>query len=356
MFRLSNLINAYEKSLKNGGRYNIETLKFSRNAMVNLKILQKNLYDRTYKFSGYNTFNVYEPKERIINAPYYQDKIVQLAMHEVLSEKFIPTFISHSYACMADRGTHAAVNQVEKNLKVAKWKWGDEAYVCRVDVRRFFYSIDRDILKEQYRRVINEEDVLWVMDTIVDSGAAIDEVGLPLGNTLSQLCANIALNDLDQYCKRYLGYKYYVRYADDVVIVLPNKEAAQEAKENCMSFLVKHLNLEANKRKTQIFPINQGCNAFGFKIFTTHKLLRNDSKKAIKRKIKKMPRLIAKDLLTIEKANEMLASWSGHARHANSYNFIMSIVERRPYIKYDKNRGVLTINKKELNHVISQRK
>ena len=353
-FKYRNLYTAYRKSLKSDGKYKPEALIFQRNESVNLMRLQRSLYDRTYNFSGYHTFKVYEPKERIINAPHYKDKIVQLALHETITDIFIPKFINHSYACMTDRGTHAAVNQVHKNLKVAKYKWGNNAYICNVDVRKFFYSIDRDILKEQYRKVIKEEDILWVMDTIVDSGGLIDEKGLPLGNTLSQLCANVVLNDLDQYCKRYLGYKHYVRYADDVVIVLPNKEEAQRAKELCMAFLVERLNLEANKWKSQIYPINQGINAFGYKIFTTHRLLRDDSKKKIKRKIKKMPRLIALGRMTIEKANEMLASWTGHAKHANSYNFIQSIVQRRPYIKYE--NGNLMINKEELNCYIETMK
>lgn len=345
-FKYTNLYKAYKRALKSDGKYKIEALAFQRNESVNLMNLQKRLYNRTYKFSGYITFEVHEPKRRVINAPHFVDKIVQLAMHEVLSEIFVPKFISHSFACMTDRGTHAAVNQVQKNIKVAKWKWGNDAYICNVDVRKFFYTIDRDILKMQYRRVIKDEDMLWVMDGIVDSGGLIDDIGLPLGNTLSQLCANIVMNDLDQYCKRYLGYKYYVRYADDVVIMLPNKEETQKAKELTMNFLVDRLNLEANKWKSQIYPVNQGINAFGYKIFTTHKLLRNDSKKKIKRKIKKMPRLIANERMTIEKANELLASWTGHAMHANSFNFIKSIIDRRPYIKYQNNN--LMINEEAL--------
>ena len=358
-FRYTSLYNAYRKSLLADGRFKPEALIFQRNESVNLMNLQKELYYRTYKFSGYMTFEVHEPKRRIINAPHYRDKIVQLSLHETLSEVFIPRFINHSYACMTDRGTHAAVDQVQKNLKVAKWKWGKDAYICNVDVRKFFYSIDRDILKEQYRRVIKEEDMLWIIDDIVDSGGLIDEIGLPLGNTLSQLCANIVLNDLDQYCKRYLGYKYYVRYADDVVIVLPNKEEAQRAKELCMEFLVERLNLEANKWKSQIYPIEQGINAFGYKIYTTHRLLRDDSKKKIKRKIKKMPRLIANGRMTIDKANELLGSWSGHAEHANSYNFMRSIVERRPYIEIIKNnngKNMLIIDEGALNCYIDQMK
>lgn len=339
---------AYRNSLGSDGKYKPEALAFQRNESVNLMNLQRSLYNRSYKFSGYITFKVHEPKERVINAPYYKDKIVQLALHETLSEIVIPKFINHSYACMTDRGTHAAVDQVQKNLKVAKWKWGDDAYICNVDVRKFFYSIDREILKEQYRKIIKDEDVLWIMDEIIDSGALIDDVGLPLGNTISQLCANIVLNDLDQYCKRYLGYKYYVRYADDVVVVLPNKEEAQKAKELIMAFLVERLNLEANKWKSQIYPINQGINAFGYKIFTTHRLLRDDSKKKIKRKVKKMPRLIAENKMTIEKADEMLASWSGHAKHADSYNFMQSIVARRPYIEYDSIGNKLMMNREAL--------
>ena len=355
-FRYTNLYKAFRKSLKSDGKYKPEALAFQRNESVNLMNLQRSLYNRTYKFSGYITFEVHEPKRRIINAPHYKDKIVQLALHETLSEVVIPKFINHSYACMTDRGTHAAVSQVQKNLKVAKWKWGEGAYICNVDVRKFFYSIDRDILKKQYRKMIKEDDILWVMDEIINSGGLIDEVGLPLGNTLSQLCANIVLNDLDQYCKRYLGYKYFVRYADDIVVILPNKEEAQKAKELIMRFLVESLNLEANKWKSQIYPINQGINAFGYKIFTTHKLLRNDSKKKIKRKIKKMPRLIARKKMTVEKANEMLASWSGHARHADSYNFMQSIVKRRSYIQYDPHDNKLMINREALKCYIEQMK
>lgn len=188
--------------------------------------------------------------------------------------------------------------------------------------------------------------MLWVMDAVVDSGGLVDEVGLPLGNTMSQLCANVYLNELDQYCKRFLGYKYYVRYADDFIAILPNKKAAQVAKEKCVAFLHERLNLRENPKKTQIFPINQGVNAYGFKVYRTHRLLRDDSKKKIKRKIKAMPHLIAEGRMTVERANQMLGSWSGHAKYASSRNFINNILERRPYVYLDK--GVLKINEEEL--------
>lgn len=352
IFCEDNLEKAYRDSLKATGKFKAEALVFQRNETVNLSRLQRSLYNRTYKFDGYDTFNVYEPKERIINAPHYKDKVVQLALNNVLKEIFTPAFISSSFACMDDRGTHKAVEKVQSNMRKAHRVFGPDAYICKVDVRKFFYSIDRDILKVLYRKKIKEPDVLWVLDVIIDSGALIDEVGLPLGNALSQLCANIYLNEMDQYCKRFLGYKYYVRYADDTVIILPNKEEAQKAKDACVQFLNEKLNLQANMKKTQIYPIDQGANCFGFKIYRTHRLLRNDSKKKIKRKIKKMPRLIHKELMTIEKANQMLCSWTGHARYASSHNFIQSILKRRSYVQYDGNK--LTINKEDLKCFIEK--
>lgn len=347
IFSLENMEKAYKQSLKAEGKYKHEALIFQRNETINLERLRNSLFDRSYKFSGYNTFKVYEPKERVINAPHYKDKIVQLAMNNVLKEIFVPTFISDSYACMDNRGTHKAVERVQRNLKKGAWEFGQQAYICKVDVSKFFYSIDRDILKRLYRKKIKEADVLWVMDAVTDSGALVDDVGLPLGNTMSQLCANIYMDALDQYCKRYLKYKYYVRYADDVVIVLPNKESALKAQKLCADFLDERLNLRINPKKTQIFPIRQGVNCFGFKIYTTHRLLRDSSKKKLKRKIKKMPYLIAKEKMTIDKANQMLASWSGHARYASSINFAQSILDKRPYTKLE-NKS-LKINEEELH-------
>lgn len=354
IFSWDNLEKAYNKALEEKGKYNIEALIFQRNETANLNRLRNSLINGTYKFSGYITFKVFEPKERIINAPYFEDKIVQLALNNVMKDIFVPSFIKESYACMDDRGTHKAVDKVQSHLRKAYWEWGEDAYICKADVRKFFYSIDRDILKVLYRKKIKDADVLRVIDEIIDSGALVSEVGLPLGNTLSQLCANIYMNEFDQYCKRYLGYKYYVRYADDVIIILPNKAEAVKAKQEFIDFLNERLNMEHNTQKTQVFPINQGVNAYGFKVYRTHRLLRNDSKKKIKRKIKKMPRLIAIGRMSITTADTMLASWSGHAKYASSRNFAQNILDRRPYIKLE--NDVLKINEEELNCYIETMK
>lgn len=348
LFSEEALRRAYKKALKGDGKYEREALLFARDEVSNLKRLQASLENGSYRFSGYYRFVIYEPKKRIINAPFFVDKIVQLALNEGLREIYIPKFIPESFACLPGRGTHAAVEKVQDNLRRCYAKWGAGAYILKLDIKRFYYSIDRELLKSIYRQTIKEADVLRVMDEVTDSAAAIDSVGLPLGNTMSQLYSNIFMDRLDQICKRYWGYRYYVRYADDVIIVLPSKEAAKEAKKRCISFLRDRLHLEVNGDKTQIFPIEQGVNAYGFKIWRTHRLLRNDSKKRIKRKIKKMPKLIKEGRLSIRKADLMLGSWSGYARHAASHNFKQSIVLKRPYIKISPRGGVLRLDKNKL--------
>lgn len=343
IFSKENLLKAYHKALVAQGKYHKEALVFARNETYYLRRLREVLYDKTYVFSGYNKFSVYEPKERVIYAPHFVDKIVQLAIHFVLTPLYLKSFIKSSYSCLPGRGTLAAVNQVQSNLFSARSGWGKEAYILKLDVKKFFYSINRDLLKQIYRQKIKDEDVLWVLDTITDSASSIDAKGLPLGNTTSQLFSNIYMDRLDQACVRWWGYKYYVRYADDIIVVLPNKAEAVLAKERCTTFLHDKLDLEINRDKTQVFPLKNGVNAFGYKIRPDYRLLRTDSKQRIKRKVKAIPHLIQEGRLTELKAGEMLASWSGHACNGNCYHFIQNLVIRYPYLYLDK-KGILRLD------------
>lgn len=285
-----------------------------------------------YKFSEYIEFKVYEPKERVINAPCYRDKIVQLAIVNIIKEIYYPCFIHDSYACIDNKGTHKCVERISYFMRKAKWEYGDRAYVVKVDMKKFFYSIDRKILKRLLKKKIKCNKTLDLLFEITDSADAIDEKGLPLGNTISQLCANITMNELDQYCKRNLRIKYYIRYADDVVIIAKNKEKALIIKRKIIQYVGSKLNLRVNKNKTKIFPIDQGVNTVGFKIHPTHRLLRNDSKKRIKQKLRKMKRLIQEGKLSIEKTEQIINSWYGHAKQGDSYNFVSKITEKYDYI------------------------
>jgi len=301
--------------------------------IYNLLQLRTEIKSGTYSFSGYINFKVTEPKVREINAPHYRDKIVQLAINNVLKEIYQPKFIYDSYACLDDKGTHACVKRIYYFMRKAKWECGDGATIVKIDIKKFFYSIVRGILKELIARTIKDEETLNLVYIIIDSADEIDVVGMPLGNTISQLCANIYLNEIDQYAKRGLGLKYYVRYADDIIIIVRDKDYAKKVLELVRVRVETKLGIKLNNNKSKIFPIAQGVNAIGFKIYPTHMLLRNDSKKKIKRKLRKLKPLMIEDKITVEKVEQILNSWYGHAEQANSYKFVQSLLDRFDYIK-----------------------
>lgn len=259
-----------------------------------------------------------------------RDKIVQFAVHTVLQEVYRPVFISTTYACLEGRGTHRAVKNVQHDMRLCKWQHG-EGWVVKIDVKKFFYSINRDILKKVLRKKVKDEKMLDILDQIIDSSPE-GEKGIPLGNVTSQDFANIYMNELDQFVKRFLGIKWYTRYMDDVIIIVPTKHKAKEILEKVKVFLKERLDLETNK-KTKIFPLDQGINAYGFKIWITHLLVRDSSKRAMKRRIKAMHQKVKEDTMTRKEVQQSVNSWLGHARHSNSFNLCKKIFKKYPYIK-----------------------
>jgi len=338
-----NLEWAYWKSLKGVNKYGWDALEFSKDETFNLNKLRDDLVTGEYKFKGYKQFKVYEPKERVIDAPYHRDKIAQLAIDKVLKGIYQPSFIYDSYACLDNKGTHKAVERVSYFMRKGAWEYGEDAYIIKLDIRKFFYSINRDILKEILPKKIKCKETISLVYKIIDSADEIDPLGLPLGNTLSQLFTNVYMDRFDQYCKRVLQIKYYVRYADDVIAIVQNKAEANRILTAMIDFLKEVLELDINERKTRIFPIEQGVNAYGFKIYKTHRLLRDDSKKKIKRKTKKMKRLLVEGYMSPDKAEQILNSWLGHARYGSSRNFINRLIERNNCI-YLNCKGVLKVD------------
>ena len=322
-------------------------MRFAQDETYNLRELRNSLINETYTFSDYVEFYVYEPKVRLIHAPRYIDKIVQLSINNTLKEVYNPCFIYDSYACIDDKGTHKCVDRISYFMRKAYWEYGDEAYIVKMDIKKYFYTINREVLKKLYAKKIDCEKSLRLIYKIIDSADKVSPLGLPLGNTLSQISANVYMNEVDQYAKRKLSLKYYVRYADDIVIIVKNKEKAVEALDKLRSFAKVNLKLDFNKNKTKIFPIKQGVNTVGFKIHTTHRLLRNESKKKIKRKIKKFPRLLSNEEITKEKIEQIINSWYGHAKHADSQNFINKLLDTNDYI-YQDDKGSLKVRKEVL--------
>lgn len=339
---------AYHKCLKGDGKYSTDAILFAKDETYNLEALRSSIIDNSYTFSGYNRFVVFEPKERIVDAPRFKDKIVQIAINNILKDNRNRAFIYDSYACIDNKGTHKCVDRIYKFIGKAKWEYGEKAQIIKMDIAKFFYTIDREVLKKILTSKIDCAKTLALLFKIINSADVLDSLGLPLGNTLSQICANIYMDKLDQYCKRYSGIKYYARYADDIIVITKDKSEAIKTLDEMNKFIEKTLNLKANIKKTKFFPINQGVNTVGFKIHATHKLLRNDSKKRIKQKAKKLRSLIAGGKITPRKAEQIFNSWLGHANTGSSKNFIDSLILRNDYLFLD-SKGKIRVNVDKLN-------
>lgn len=287
-------------------------------------------------------------KKRVIAAPKYRDKIVQFAIHNVINEDFERKFIKDSYACQKGKGTHAAAYRIQHFLRKAKWQWGD-AWIIKADIKSFFYSIKHHIIKNILAKKIKCQETLELLYKIIDNspdetGLPVSkyeyelyyyDLGLPLGNVTSQLLANLYMNVLDQFCKRKLSLKYFLRYMDDFTAIVQTREKAKRIKKLMTQFVNKKLDLKMNKKKTKIFPLSQGINMVGYKIWPTHMLLRNSSKKRIKQKLSKFKDLLINGKISKEKVEQILNSWKGHADHASSENFYLYLENRFDYIYRD---------------------
>lgn len=327
-----NLNTAYTKAIKGNKKYKTEAVEFGMAKQYNLVNIWREIRDDTYKVGGYNQFYVSEPKIRLISAPQFRDKVVQFAIHDALEKVYENIFIKDSYACRKGKGSHRAANQVQHYMRLCKWKYRD-GWIVKLDVRKFFYSIVRDLIKSIVAEKLPFPKFLNILYKIIDSSPEGD-IGIPLGCVTSQDLSGIHMTKLDNYCKRFLGIKWYVRYADDVICVVENKKQAQELRENMKWYLKEHLQLETNE-KTQIYPMAQGVDAYGYRIYTTHMLVRNQSKRKMKRRIKSMDKKLQDGELELAYVQQCVNSWLGHARHSNSYNLCKKIFKNYPYIEVE---------------------
>lgn len=311
-----NVQKAYNKA-KKCKRYRKDVLIFTNDKEGNLDKVREDIKSLAYEPSEYRYFKVFEPKERQIMALPFYDRVVQHAINNVLEPIFNKRFIFHSYACRKSKGMHSASDELQKTLYGWKKYHPDQTlYAIKADIHHYFQSIDHEILKAELRKVIKDAGVLELTDRIIDhNGQMPDGVGIPVGNLTSQLFANIYLNRLDQYIKHTLGAKDYRRYMDDFIILSPDKEQLRRWLADIERFLREELKLEFNP-KTTILAAKNGIDFVGYKHRGTHKKVRRDSIKRIKRTIKKCE----SGKITKEQLQKSIKSWTGHAAHADSYN------------------------------------
>lgn len=334
---------SYDNALRGQRKFTREAVKYDLYRERNNVILWHDLKGERYTPGPYHFTTITEPKTRDLSIPPLRDKVVQLVIHEELQNIFRPVFLDRSFACQHGRGPIRAAFNVQHDMRVARIKWGDDATVIKIDVKKFFYSIDRDVLKKiiakRFKKLKKKHPELYgdflrtyrLLCKVIDSSPE-GERGIPLGNVSSQDFANVYLNEFDQYCVRFLGAKLYTRYMDDVVIVAPNKEIAREWLAKIKVFLRDRLHLETNQ-KTKIFYVRQGVNAYGFKIKATHLEIRTESKRRAKRRIKKMVKKLKEGTITRAAIIQAVNSWLGFARWACAYNLAKKIYSPYRFIK-----------------------
>lgn len=208
------LIKAEERARK-GKNSKREVLIFNMDLETNIYNILNKLKKELYKTGKYRTFTVYEPKERVIKSLPYVDRIVQQwYIYEFIKPYIIPRFINDTCACIENRGTHYAVNKIQKYMRIMK-RLNNSYYILKCDIRKYFYSIDKNILIKILSKKISDKKVLNFAKVILNDGV---DIGIPIGNYTSQYFANIYLNELDHFVKEELRVKNYIRYMDGATV------------------------------------------------------------------------------------------------------------------------------------------
>lgn len=277
-----------------------------KNRESNIIRLHAMLKDKTYRTSPYTTFKIYEPKEReVYRLPYYPDRITHHAVMNILEPIFVSTFTSDTYSCIKGRGIHGAAYSVRNALKDIP----GTQYCLKMDIQKFYPSVNHDILKQLIRHKIKDKNLLWLLDEIIDSAE-----GVPIGNYLSQYFANFYLTYFDHWIKETKGVKYYFRYADDIVILSDNKLYLHALLSDIRKYLYSELKLKI-KDNYQVFPVeSRSIDFVGYRFYHTHTLLRKSIKKSFAR------------MVASRNNSASIASYNGWAAHCDSKHLIKKLL------------------------------
>ena len=268
------------------------------------------LKNKTFHNSEYEVFTkMCGNKEReIFKLPYFPDRIIHHCIMNILEPIWMKTLIADTYSSLKNRGIHKGVKRIKKALKDKE----NTKYCLKMDVRKFYPSIDHAILKQIIRKKTKDKDLLWLLDGIIDSAD-----GVPIGNYLSQYFGNLYLSGLDHWLKEQKGCKYYHRYCDDLVILNSDKNHLSQLRKEISDYLETTLSLKL-KDNWQVFPVDKrGIDFLGYRFFHDYTLLRKSTAIRFKRRIKQIKKK-HNSLTPINILSGIMSYW-GWMKHANCY-------------------------------------
>ncbi|MEL4897220.1 RNA-directed DNA polymerase [Crocosphaera sp. Alani8] len=328
-----NIYLAARKAQK-GKRFQSNVLQFNYNLETELLKIQQELKDKNYQPGSYRTFHLRDIKTRLISAAPYRDRVVHHALCNIIVPIFERTFISDTYANREGYGTHKALRRFTDFTRSSR-------YVLQCDIRKYFPSIDHEILKQLIRRKIKCQDTLWLIDKIIDNSNQQEPVihyfpgddlltpverrhGLHIGNLTSQWMANIYLSGFDHFVKEQLKVTKYLRYVDDFALFSDDHLFLQNARLNVENYLVK-LRLKIHPIKSQLFATKHGASFLGFRILPNNIKVRNQNLTRARKRLKQLQKNYAQGNIEIQDIKRSLNSWEAHLKHGDTWRLRQQI-------------------------------
>ncbi len=322
IYCFANLYEAYRRAAR--GKRNVsDIVRFELDLAQNLWRLHEELKDRKYHPSGYYQFMIYDPKKRVIQASYFRDRVVQHSLCDnILEPYFGNRLIYDCAACRKEKGTHFAMRRLSEFMRQFYKRHETKGYFLKCDVRKYFDSIDHEVLKKRLEN-FPDDRVRELLYMIIDSHNRDTGKGLPLGNQTSQWFALYYLDSVDRLIKEHYRIKYYTRYMDDLVLIHEDKDYLKGLLKGLTEFANQKLRLEFNE-KTQIFPLSQGVDYLGWHFYLSDtgkviRKLRSSNKRRFKRRLKAFEQKYAQGEMTSEEIRRSLVSYNGHLKHGHTW-------------------------------------
>jgi RNA-directed DNA polymerase len=332
----SNLVRAAWKARRRKRR-RPDVLHFEFHREYELLRLQEELRTETWQPGSFRTHWIHRPKPRLISAAPYRDRVVHHAVMNLLEPLLERHFHRDSFACRTDKGTHAAARRLQELLRHFR-------FTLQGDLRKFFPSVDHEVLKRLFRRRLKDRPFLRLLDRLVDGSNAQEPVcdyfagdelfaplqrrkGLPIGNLTSQWFANWYLDPLDHWLTSHYRLGGYVRYCDDFVLLDNDRGKLRDLLTALPQFL-DGLRLKLHTERLAILPSRRGRVFVGYRIFPTHRRLKAEGRQRFVRRLRWLRHALAEGTVTAADVHQRIMSWLGHAGQADCLGLIGRLAQQ----------------------------
>ena len=324
---LHNLFNAWTE-FKRDKANKSDVAEFELGLEDHIFKLHEDLKGGSYKHGGYYSFFVNDPKRRHIHKASVHDRLLHHAIHRVIEPEWDKIFVFDSWSSRKNKGVHAAVKRLQNFGFNLSQNHTRTLWILKLDVRKFFASIDHEILLSILGKKISDDKLMQLLSEIISSFSP----GLPLGNLTSQLFGNIYMDKLDQFVKHELKIPGYVRYADDFILIHHDREFLVSCLNKIKDFLREQLHLEVHPQKIVLKTYASGIDYLGYVCFPHHKVLRTKTKTRMFQRI----------------SEKNFSSYNGILQHCESLNLQSELLETidKKDPKLRKTKRALFLNKK----------